>query len=217
MKKILFLHCCLLTTIILNAQNVGIGTTAPLARLHVADSSVLFSATIGIPVTPGLPPVQGQGRRMMWYPDKAAFRVGFVNNDQWDKDSIGNYSFASGHNTKATGIRSTAMGFQTTASGNVAFAIGQETIASGLNAIALGYRSSAEGNYSTAMGYRTNAGGENFPHGVNAPVPAIPVADDRHAQRIRSPHAEDRARHTVVLLAMCAKTVPQFPVLPLGE
>ena len=29
---------------------------------------------------------------MMWYPDKAAFRVGRVTNDNWDTDSIGDYS-----------------------------------------------------------------------------------------------------------------------------
>lgn len=57
-----------------NAQ-VGIGTTTPLARLHVTDSSVLFSVAGDIPTTPGNPPICGPGRRMMWYPDKSAFRV----------------------------------------------------------------------------------------------------------------------------------------------
>src|SRR6266404_369571 len=61
-----------------NAGNVGIGTSNPAARLHVADSSVLFSATGIVPGTPGNPPISGAGRRMMWYAGKAAFRVGYV-------------------------------------------------------------------------------------------------------------------------------------------
>ena len=58
-----------------SAQNVGIGTLSPVARLHVADSSVVFTAIGDIPATPGNVPVSGAGRRMMWYPDKAAFRA----------------------------------------------------------------------------------------------------------------------------------------------
>ncbi len=127
--------------------------------MHVTDSSVLFSATGDIPVTPGLPPVQGAGRRMMWYPDKAAFRVGSVNGGQWNKDSIGNYSFASGYGTTASGIISTAMGFVTTASGNTSTAIGAETTASGIVSTAMGYFAIASGYTSTAMGYRATASG----------------------------------------------------------
>lgn len=44
-KKLLFLSF-LAATFFANAQNVGIGITIPLARLHVADSRVLFSATV---------------------------------------------------------------------------------------------------------------------------------------------------------------------------
>src|SRR4051812_30352673 len=86
------------------AQNVGIGTTNPVARLHVADSNVLFSANGDVPFPVFRnPPVSGQGRRMMWYPDKAAFRAGYVSGANWDKDSIGSYSFATGSDAKAKG------------------------------------------------------------------------------------------------------------------
>ena len=47
----------LLLAVVANAQNVGIGTATPLARLHVTDSSVLFSAAGGIPATPHAPPI----------------------------------------------------------------------------------------------------------------------------------------------------------------
>ena len=60
-----------------NTNNVGIGINAPLARLH-ADSAVLFSAAGNVPGVPGNPPRIRRGRRMMWYPDKAAFRSGYA-------------------------------------------------------------------------------------------------------------------------------------------
>jgi hypothetical protein len=155
------------------AQNVGIGTTAPVARLHVADSSVVFSAN-GFPVaTPGNPPIQGTGRRMMWYADKAAFRAGYTSGNNWDKVNIGNYSVATGinttasgdystsmgANTTASGVVSTAMGNNTNASGNVSTAIGQATTASGNSSTAIGDHTIASGDYSTAMGTSSTASG----------------------------------------------------------
>ncbi len=145
---------------ILAAQNVGIGTTAPVARLHVTDSSVLFSASSDIPGTAGNPPLSGVGRRMMWYPDKSAFRAGFTGN-QWDKDSIGNYSFAAGYATKAKGVASVAMGRYTNASGFVSTATGAVTNASGDYSLAMGYSTTAGGIFSTAMGSSTTASGDN--------------------------------------------------------
>jgi Chaperone of endosialidase/Head domain of trimeric autotransporter adhesin len=137
------------------AQNVGIGTTTPAARLHVMDSSVVFSAAGSAPVTQGNPPLQGPGRRMMWYPDKAAFRVGYVSGTQWDKDNIGNYSFATGSITTASGIQSTAMGFGTDATGTNSTAMGGNTTASGHSSTAMGASTEAAGASSTAMGTGT--------------------------------------------------------------
>ncbi len=159
MKKIFFLLMFLAVTFFTNAQNVGIGTTTPTARLHVKDSAVLFSAIGDIPGTPGLPPQQGAGRRMMWYPNKAAFRVGYVTALDWDKDSIGNFSFASGNNSKAKGDYSTAMGTGTNASGIFSTAIGIYSNASGPYSTAIGYGANASGDRSLATGYQTNASG----------------------------------------------------------
>jgi hypothetical protein len=144
---------------ILNAQNVGIGTTTPVARLHVVDSSVLFSAPGDIPAIPGLPPMQGAGRRMMWYPGKAAFRVGYVNNSQWDQNNIGNYSFASGIHTHASGVASTAMGFGAFASGSWSTAIGFDATATAPSATSIGDGTTASGTSSLALGYNTTASG----------------------------------------------------------
>jgi Chaperone of endosialidase/Head domain of trimeric autotransporter adhesin len=142
-----------------NSGNVGIGTGTPSARLHVTDSSVLFSAG-GPPIaTPGNPPIQGTGRRMMWYADKAAFRAGFAVGTDWDKINIGDYSFATGNSTIANGNGSTAMGNSATASGTWSTAMGSLTTASGTWSTAMGLATTASGERSTATGAQTTASG----------------------------------------------------------
>ncbi len=120
-------------------------------------------------------PVSGEGTRMFWYPKKAAFRAGNVNDEQWNADNIGNYSFASGINTTASGEASTAMGNSTAAIGKNSTVIGNNSLASGQNAIALGdslmsagkstfvtgFQAMANGNYAIAMGDSVRARGEN--------------------------------------------------------
>jgi len=91
---------------ILKNGRAGIGTAMPNARLHVADSSVLFSAPSMLPGSPALPPMSGPGNRMFWYADKAAIRVGSVNGSQWDRDSIGTQSAVFGENSVAKGLHS---------------------------------------------------------------------------------------------------------------
>ena len=145
-----------------HAQNVGIGTTTPQARLHVADSNVLFTGH-GIPLIPGYvtpdPPASGMGFRMMWYPGKTAFRVGYVGGNRWDKDSVGQFSFAAGDNPAAKGISSVAMGSNAEAKGDYATAIGRNTKAMGNNSVAMGLATLATGDESIAMGRNTIASG----------------------------------------------------------
>ena len=139
---------------------MGIGTNYPAATLHVADSNVVFSAAGGIGATsPDTVPISGMGRRMMWYPRSAAFRVGYVDGTNWDKDSIGSYSFAVGNNTKAIGSSSTAMGFSTDARGFFSTATGSSTTASGYASTAMGFSTDAAGRSSTAMGEYSKASG----------------------------------------------------------
>ncbi len=142
-----------------NSGNVGIGTTTPLAKLHVSDSNVVFNA-IGYTTatTPGNPPISGAGRRMMWYADKAAFRAGGVNGTQWDAANIGNYSFAAGNNSTASGENSTAIGLNNDASGETSTAMGVNATASGVNTTAIGYYSNATGDYSAVLGRGTALG-----------------------------------------------------------
>ncbi len=67
-------------------DKVGIGIATPSAGLHVQNNDgVLFEGTFGF----GTIPKEGEGTRMMWYPKKAAFRVG--NTDSlWNDEFIGN-------------------------------------------------------------------------------------------------------------------------------
>jgi hypothetical protein len=158
--KYLFISLILFAANKCAAQNVGIGTTTPIARLHVADSSVLFTGPIAVPATTTyLPPAQGAGTRMMWYPQKAAFRVGNALGNEWDFNNIGIGSFASGVGSKASGEGSTSMGYGSNASGDYSTAMGYFNLASGEGSTSMGYGSIASDNYSTAMGFVTTASG----------------------------------------------------------
>jgi trimeric autotransporter adhesin len=127
--------------------------------LQVVDSSVFFNAAGNVAVLPSNPPQSGTGRRTMWYADKAAFRTGYVNSDVWDKDSIGNYSFASGNNAKAKGSASVAFGTGSQALTAESFAIGNNAIASGMGARAMGLNVTASGDASTAIGFNNISSG----------------------------------------------------------
>ncbi len=119
----------------------------------------MFSGSSSLPASPGNPPVSGAGIRMMWYPAKAAFRVGFVGADEWNKDNVGNASFASGSYTIASGLGSTALGSSTIASGSFSTTLGFFAHALGNTSTAMGSGTLASGSVSTAMGSNTKATG----------------------------------------------------------
>jgi len=128
---------------------VGIGTDAISAGLHVtSNDGVLFEGAYNL----GAIPKEGAGGRMMWYPGKSAFRVGYIDGTQWDDANIGTYSIAAGNGTTASGNYSTAMGYGTRASGYSSTAMGAYTTASATYSTAMGYSTRASGMYSTAMG-----------------------------------------------------------------
>ena len=104
-------------------------------------------------------PVDYAGTRLMWLPEKSAFRAGTVDGPQWNADSIGTWSFASGFGTLAKGIYSTALGDHTKATGAYSTTLGRNTIASGDYSTALGQTTTASGNISTAHGLLTTASG----------------------------------------------------------
>lgn len=106
-------------------------------------------------------PVQGAGTRMMWYPGKAAFRVGHANGDQWDNANIGDLSFAAGVNNRAAAQSTVALGSALTASGEFAVAVGRGNTASGQSSTAMGWNTTASGVGATALGFSTVASGLN--------------------------------------------------------
>ena len=158
MHKYLFSFMAVLLSQYCTAQNVGIGTTTPLARLQVTDSSVLFSSN-NTSVFNEAPPISGSGKRLMWYINKAAFRVGLAVNTFWDKDSVGFYSVATGRGTIAKGEGSFAAGLFTKAAGRGAIAAGANSYAGGESSVAFGTADSASGNYSFVCGIGNFASG----------------------------------------------------------
>jgi Head domain of trimeric autotransporter adhesin/Chaperone of endosialidase len=119
---------------------------------------------------PPTAPVSGAGTRMMWIPSRSAFRVGTVidgtagieiESKNWNADSVGLFSFASGVNTKASGFVSSAMGAGSIANGNYSTALGSNAISSGGRSFAAGSNVNSSGNFSTAMGLFSTASGEN--------------------------------------------------------
>ena len=90
-------------------------------------------------------PAEGSGTRLIWYPEKAAFRAGYINGTQWDDANIGYFSTAAGYNVRA--------------SGDYATAFGKDVVAAQINSTAMGEFCTATGAASVALGYyaHTNA------------------------------------------------------------
>jgi hypothetical protein len=109
----------------------------------------------------GIIPFTGAGERLMWHPNKAAFRAGSIGSagTQWDESNVGYYTWAGGYNTIAVGLASFAMGYQSTATGSYANALGYTANADGTGAVAIGYRTTADADYSVAIGQRASTNG----------------------------------------------------------
>ena len=127
----------------------------------------------------------GPGVRMVWNPNKVAFRAGMAQGNEWDDPNIGEFSTAFGVSAIASGVSSISMGGASTASGDDSIAmgagavassqystaiglratsnqpycvaIGRDVLASGLASTALGYYTTASGNFSTVFGNRNSA------------------------------------------------------------
>jgi len=157
----LLLLAILLSTLGAYGQSarVGINTITPLAGLHIADSSVLFTGVTTAPAYSIPTPVSGPGIRLMWHPDRWAFRAGKAIGTEWNKDSIGVGSFAVGENVKARGANSISMGYNNSATGNYAVAIGSNNIASGVQSTALGASNHATVSGATTLGWNNTASG----------------------------------------------------------
>lgn len=113
----------------------GLQAQTPVTKAKDSNGTVLFQINedAGLVVngdgTDSIP-ATGAGIRMMWDPDKAAFRAGEVGNetrkeDVWDPDSIGEQSVAVGEDSRASRTNSAALGQRTVANGMCRFSIDQ--------------------------------------------------------------------------------------------
>jgi hypothetical protein len=123
-----------------------------LFKLNADGGFCIFGNTID-----GIIPATGAGIRLMWHPTKKAFRAGRVTGAQWDEANVGDYSLATGSNTTASGLFSTALGRESFAIGQVSVAIGYMDTASAIYSTAIGSYNSADGGNSLAMGYHNIA------------------------------------------------------------
>jgi hypothetical protein len=109
-----------------------------LFRVNVDGGAVFGGAYDGGTNSGGIA-AEGAGTRMMWYPQKASFRAGWINGTQWDDANIGYFSVAMGQAVRASGDNGTAFGLRSTAAGTSTFAAGEDNTASGAASVALGY------------------------------------------------------------------------------
>jgi hypothetical protein len=110
----------------------------------------------------GVVPATGTGTRLMWYPGKAAFRAGRIDDQGpalWDDAQVGNYSTAFGIVPLASAPYAFAAGYLVEATNDGAAAFGFGTLASGFTSLAAGYQSEATGHSATALGRLTIASG----------------------------------------------------------
>ena len=140
------------------ALRVADPTNTTRLRLDTRGGLLVTGSTADTPDLATIP-ATGAGTRLMFWPERSAFRVGTATGAEWDGSNVGSWSLASGYRTTASGQHATAMGRQTVASGYGSTALGLETVASSNNSTALGYQTTASGSNSTALGGQTAASG----------------------------------------------------------
>jgi hypothetical protein len=148
---------------------LGIGNSSPIGQAHlIGNDGLLAIGTFGS----GILADSSNNTKLLWFPQKAAVRMGQIASNRWNTDSIGNYSVAVGYNCQASGIYSFAAGYNCLAVNESCISMGKDcytnshgislggTIAMGdsciitqTRSIAFGYKVINSGGI--AMGYRT--------------------------------------------------------------
>lgn len=145
-------------------DKIGLGTDAPQAKFHAAigtDNFLVTGTYDGSDIG-----ALGAGTRMAFYPSKAAFRAGGLQNagpmnQYWDNNYTGIYSVAFGYNTQASGAYSGTMGNANKATGESAFSIGENNSSSGKAAFTSGINNSVTKVASTALGTDNSVTSDN--------------------------------------------------------
>jgi hypothetical protein len=136
------------------AQNVGIGTTSPVAGLHIVNNNgIIASGTYNAGAVIN---ETGAASRFIWYPRKGALRAGGLDISAptyWDDASTGFYSIGLGYNVKASGYNSVSIGQNALSTGTNSLALGYGCEASVANSVAIsGVGSTAKAQFSVAIG-----------------------------------------------------------------
>lgn len=164
---------------------LGAGTGSPLAQLHVkGNDGIVLTGTFGS----GILPDSSYNTRFMWYPKKAACRIGQINSNSWNTNNIGNYSFAAGYNTKASGLYAHAFGYECAAlnencismgkycstdivSGAVSnggsLAFGDSSVVTITRSVAIGYKVVNNGGLGIGYKVKVSGGGSAAAFGAN--------------------------------------------------
>jgi hypothetical protein len=120
--------------------------------------TVVFSGSLE-PTTPSTLPTLTTYVRMLWYPNKVAFRAGSATGVQWNRENIGYYSIAFGLNCTASGSSSLASGYNSSATNNSAVSLGYSNVSSGQFTLSTGYNTNATGDASASFNNGTTASG----------------------------------------------------------
>lgn len=113
-----------------NTSNFTVTNSGSAAIMNLnGDAGFYLGGTFGT----GTIPTSGAGVRLMWYPKKAAFRVGRVLADTWDDGYIGNFSIGLGYCINPSGESSTAIGRVALATGNYSTALGNYVSTNGMS------------------------------------------------------------------------------------
>jgi hypothetical protein len=95
---------------------------------------------------------------MLWYPNNSAFRIGEFSGTSTEEQNLGDFSFAFGKNSIASGLSSsTAFGEECIVEQIPSFGLADNFYTNGSSAFAFGYKSEARGIYSFAFGYESRA------------------------------------------------------------
>lgn len=170
---------------------IGLGTNVPEFNLTLdGDGGIIAAGTLD---SGKLLTTAGAGTRLIWYPRKAAFRVGHASGtgNSWDDVNIGRFSTVAGGDANiANNLGTTVVGgVQNTASGNVATIVGGSSntasdqasfVGGGANNIASGYSSAIGGGVGNrAVGQMgVIGGGDN--NSANGLWPSVVGGGDRN-------------------------------------
>jgi hypothetical protein len=138
-------------------------TPTTLSRFGIDDvilqkcSGMIQGAGLLLSGTSGSPMASGAGTRLMWVPEKGAFRCGQVSGNAWDYSNLGSNSIAMGYDCLATQGQSIALGSGCSCTGASAVAMGDSSYVTFDNSVAIGLQCHAYNYNTTAIGYACEA------------------------------------------------------------